>query len=220
MSLDQIAVAKFNREARGDEKQAVKGGAVVMSTRSPLLRRPGAARRLRRPVGRRRAGQEPDRDRGGEVRPRHQPEPLSAHPPNGHRLHLPEAAGDLSGDQPKRRVSDWDSPWWRRVRVCGMRSGVSISVSAADRRRLEAIVADRNTPQKHVVARADHPSHRRRGRHERRHGRDGQVEDDVWRWQERFAEAGVDGLLADKTRPPGKAPVARRSGRRGRAADP
>ena len=31
-----------------------------------------------------------------------------------------------------------------------MRSGISISVSAADRRRLETIVADRNTPQKHV----------------------------------------------------------------------
>lgn len=28
----------------------------------------------------------------------------------------------------------------------------------------------------------------------------------VWRWQ-RFAEAGVDGLLRDKTRPPGKAPL-------------
>ena len=26
----------------------------------------------------------------------------------------------------------------------------------------------------------------------------------VWRWQERFAEAGVDGLLRDKTRKPGK----------------
>ena len=30
----------------------------------------------------------------------------------------------------------------------------------------------------------------------------------VWRWQARFAEAGVDGLLEDKTRPPGKAPIA------------
>ena len=29
----------------------------------------------------------------------------------------------------------------------------------------------------------------------------------VWRWQERYAEAGVDGLLADKTRPPGKPPI-------------
>ena len=26
----------------------------------------------------------------------------------------------------------------------------------------------------------------------------------VWRWQQRFAEAGVDGLLRDKTRQPGK----------------
>ena len=30
----------------------------------------------------------------------------------------------------------------------------------------------------------------------------------VWRWQRRYAEAGVEGLLRDKTRPPGKAPVA------------
>jgi len=30
----------------------------------------------------------------------------------------------------------------------------------------------------------------------------------VWRWQARFAEAGVGGLLEDKTRPPGKAPIA------------
>jgi transposase len=29
----------------------------------------------------------------------------------------------------------------------------------------------------------------------------------VWRWQKRYAEAGVDGLLRDKTRPPGRTPV-------------
>src|SRR6516225_10191502 len=29
----------------------------------------------------------------------------------------------------------------------------------------------------------------------------------VWRWQRRYAEAGVQGLLRDKTRPPGKKPV-------------
>jgi hypothetical protein len=29
----------------------------------------------------------------------------------------------------------------------------------------------------------------------------------VWRWQERFMHEGVDGLLRDKTRPPGKQPV-------------
>jgi hypothetical protein len=30
----------------------------------------------------------------------------------------------------------------------------------------------------------------------------------VWRWQERFMAEGVDGLLRDKTRPPGTAPSA------------
>ena len=29
----------------------------------------------------------------------------------------------------------------------------------------------------------------------------------VWRWQQRYAEAGVDGLSRDKTRKPGKAPL-------------
>ncbi|MCI4680896.1 hypothetical protein K9U39_09780 [Rhodoblastus acidophilus] len=30
----------------------------------------------------------------------------------------------------------------------------------------------------------------------------------VWRWQERFMWEGVHGLLRDKTRPPGKPPMA------------
>jgi transposase len=30
----------------------------------------------------------------------------------------------------------------------------------------------------------------------------------VWRWQQRFAESGVEGLLRDKTRKPGKGPIA------------
>src|ERR1700683_3596296 len=29
----------------------------------------------------------------------------------------------------------------------------------------------------------------------------------VWRWQQRFAEEGIEGLLRDKTRPPGIPPV-------------
>ena len=29
----------------------------------------------------------------------------------------------------------------------------------------------------------------------------------VWRWQQRFAEEGVEGLLRDKTRKPGKVPT-------------
>src|SRR4051794_7249759 len=35
-----------------------------------------------------------------------------------------------------------------------MREGISVEVSAADRARLEAVVADRNSPQKHVWLRA------------------------------------------------------------------
>ena len=41
----------------------------------------------------------------------------------------------------------------------------------------------------------------------------------VWRWQDRFVEAGIAGLLRDKTRPPGKLPIPRRQDRRGGAAD-
>jgi transposase len=88
-----------------------------------------------------------------------------------------------------------------------MRSGIFISVSAADRRRLETVVADRNTPQKHVwrariiLLTADGSG---------TNGimaATGRSKTTVWRWQERFMVAGVEGLLQDKTRPPGKAPI-------------
>jgi len=36
------------------------------------------------------------------------------------------------------------------VQRCGMRSGISIAVTASDRTRLEALVAARGSPQKHV----------------------------------------------------------------------
>ncbi len=38
--------------------------------------------------------------------------------------------------------------------------------------------------------------------------RTGQSKPTVWRWQQRFMEEGVAGLLRDKTRPPGKTPLA------------
>lgn len=37
------------------------------------------------------------------------------------------------------------------MRVCGMRTGISLTVTPADRHRLEAIARDHNTPQKHVL---------------------------------------------------------------------
>jgi transposase len=81
-------------------------------------------------------------------------------------------------------------------------------VSAADRARLEAIVADRNRAQKHVArARIMLGSADRLSVAEVAKGA-GIGRPAVWRWQRRFAEAGVDGLLRDATRKPGKAPLA------------
>jgi transposase len=93
------------------------------------------------------------------------------------------------------------------MRVCGMRTGISFIVSTAERKRLEAIISGRNTPQKHVwrarivLLTADGSG---------THGimaTTGKSKTCVWRWQARFPEAGVKGLLSDKTRPPGKTPV-------------
>src|SRR5437016_4332166 len=82
-----------------------------------------------------------------------------------------------------------------------MRTGISITVSASDRRRLQAVVRDRNAAQKHawraeiVVLSADGVGTNEIMR------RTGKSKTCVWRWQERFMAAGVDGLLRDKTRP-------------------
>ncbi|MCR4281472.1 MAG: helix-turn-helix domain-containing protein, partial [Bauldia sp.] len=82
-----------------------------------------------------------------------------------------------------------------------MRTGIVVRVTAADRDRLEAIVSDRNSPQKHVwrarivLATADGLGTMAVMQAA------GKSKTAVWRWQERFYEAGVDGLLRDKTRP-------------------
>ena len=82
-----------------------------------------------------------------------------------------------------------------------MRPGISIILSPADRRRLEALVGDRNVAQKHVW-RARIVLHSADGIGT--NGimrRTGKSKTCVWRWQERFAQEGYDGLLRDKTRP-------------------
>ena len=89
-----------------------------------------------------------------------------------------------------------------------MRKGICITVSAADRRRLEAIVADRSSPQKHVWrARIVLLSEAGLGTMAIMR-QTGKSKTCVWRWQERFMEAGVAGLLRDKTRPSRIAPLA------------
>ena len=72
----------------------------------------------------------------------------------------------------------------------------------------EAIVADRNRRQKHVerarivLLTADGVGTMAIMRQV------GCAKATVWRWGERFRDAGVEGLLRDQSRPPGKAPLA------------
>jgi transposase len=82
-----------------------------------------------------------------------------------------------------------------------MRTGIFITICSSDRFLLERLVRERNAAQKHVwraaiiLLSADgvgtHAIMRRTGK----------SKTCVWRWQERFMEEGVDGLLRDKTRP-------------------
>jgi transposase len=82
-----------------------------------------------------------------------------------------------------------------------MRTGISLTLTPADRHRLEIITRDRNAAQKHawraaiVLLSADGVGTSAIMR------RTGKSKTCVWRWQERFMQAGVDGLLRDKTRP-------------------
>ena len=88
-----------------------------------------------------------------------------------------------------------------------MRTGVAFTVSPDDQQRLEAIVADPNTKQKHVWrARIILESARGHGTMEIMR-RTGKSKACVWRWQRRYMLEGVDGLLHDATRPPGRAKV-------------
>ena len=87
------------------------------------------------------------------------------------------------------------------MRIWRMRTGISIIVTPSDRFRLEALVRDRNVPQKQVwwaeivLLSADGL-----GTNEIMH-QTGKSKTCVWRWQERFMQEGFEGLLRDKTRP-------------------
>ena len=81
-----------------------------------------------------------------------------------------------------------------------MRTGIIVDVNLADRSRLGSVIANRNSPQKHVwraqivLLTADGLGTEEIMR------RTGKSKTAVWRWQERFMSDGVDGLLRDKTR--------------------
>jgi transposase len=81
------------------------------------------------------------------------------------------------------------------------RDDICLYVSPANRARLEATIKDRNSSRKAmwraeiVLATADGHGTNEIMR------RTGKSKPCVWRWQERYVEEGVDGLLCDKTRP-------------------
>ena len=82
-----------------------------------------------------------------------------------------------------------------------MRTGISITLKPADRRRLKTLARDRNAPHKHVWrAEIVLLSVDGIGTNEIMR-RTSKSKTCVWRWQERFMQEGVDGLLRDKTRP-------------------
>ena len=82
-----------------------------------------------------------------------------------------------------------------------MHERTNLRLRAADRSELEAVVANRNSPQKHVwrakiaLLTADG-----RGTAEIMQAT-GKAKTVIWRWQERFRAEGAAGLWRDKTRP-------------------
>src|SRR5271154_1670148 len=104
-------------------------------------------------------------------------------------------------------IHSGDSQNARSVQALDMRAGIVIKITPDDRDRLEAIVGDGNTPQKHVwrakiiLATADGWGTAEIMR------RSGKAKPVVWRWQARFMAEGVAGLTRDKTRKPGKKPL-------------
>ena len=84
---------------------------------------------------------------------------------------------------------------------------VRIQLASGDRDRLEALIANGNTPQKHgrraqlVLLAGDGIGTNEIQRRLR------VSKPTIRRWRTRYVEAGLDGLCRDKTRPPGKPPL-------------
>src|SRR5437762_8365701 len=81
-----------------------------------------------------------------------------------------------------------------------MAQTVCVLLSSSDSKRLEAMASDRNQPNKYVE-RARVVLASAGGRPVQQVAIEIEVSRPmVWRWQQRFAEQGPDGLLRDKTR--------------------
>jgi hypothetical protein len=86
------------------------------------------------------------------------------------------------------------------VRVWRLHERTNIRLSRADRGKLEAVVGNRNSPQKHVwrakivLLTADGCGTAEIMR------ATGKAKTVIWRWQDRFRDKGAAGLWRDKTR--------------------
>jgi transposase len=90
-----------------------------------------------------------------------------------------------------------------------MHERTNINLRAADRRTLEAVVANRNSPQKHVWrARIILLTAKGHGTAEIMRAT-AKAKTVIWRWQERFRDEGPAGLWRDKTRPSRIPPLGR-----------
>ena len=96
----------------------------------------------------------------------------------------------------------------------GMQKGIEVRLGQGDRERLEARGRSQQRAKACVAAAFILATAEGCGTVEVMR-RAGGSKASVWRWQHRFMAAGVEGLLRDKTRKPGKAPVPTR----GPAAD-
>ena len=75
------------------------------------------------------------------------------------------------------------------------------------RLQLQRLIADGNTPQK-IVKRARIVLMTADGHGVMAIMREiGVAKTTVWRWQEHFAEAGVEGLVEGRSKPPGRKPI-------------
>ena len=100
------------------------------------------------------------------------------------------------------------------MRVYGMHERTNIHLSRSERSSLEAVVANRNSPQKHVWrAKIVLLTANGCGTAEIMHAT-GKAKTVIWRWQQRFRDEGAAGLWRDKTRrsriPPLSPEVAKR----------
>ena len=101
--------------------------------------------------------------------------------------------------------------WSQISQLAAMRrDDICIYVSPVNRARLEAIIADRNSKAK-AIWRARIVLATAEGRGTNAIMRlTGKSKPCVWRWQERYIAEGVDGLMRDKTRSPGRKPLSRK----------